>query len=141
MGFQFGLLNSKEENEQALKKHEEQLSFLPVSPLQEKHQDETPLLSEVEYEIMEYTLKGIEIHEISRKIYRSIAGVKWRLSQVYYKFNVENRLQLINKASSKGLQFFIEKYIKETKETIKVKQTFHINLDMMAHSKDKNAQV
>lgn len=137
---QLGLLSTKEENEAQIKRHEEQLSFLPANPLQEKLSTETPTLSAVEYEIMEYTLKGLEIEDIAQKIFRSIAGVKWRLSQVYWKFGVQNRLQLINKAASNGLQFYVMKYIPETKENVKVKQTFHINLDFMAHGK-ANAQV
>lgn len=132
--FQFGLFASKEENESHAKAFEQGL-ILPVNPLQEKQAIETPSLSQFEFEIMEYTLKGLTIEEIALKINRTIAAAKWRLSHVYAKFGVDSRLQLIHKASKDGLQFFTTEYIKETKEYIKTKQTFHINLDMMSHNK------
>lgn len=123
MGFQQNLLASKEENEKALQAHNEQFSFLPVPNLQERFEG-TPQLSNLELEIMHLTLSGVEIIEIAKKIFRTIACVKWRLSHVYWKFNVENRLQLINKASKEGLHFITENGIK---------QSFSINVDMMAH--------
>ena len=125
MGFQPNLFATKEENEQALQAHNEQFSFLPVPNLQERFEG-TPQLSNLELEIMHLTLSGVEIIEIANKIFRTIACVKWRLSHVYWKFNVENRLQLINKASKEGLHFITENGIK---------QSFSINVDMMAHLK------
>lgn len=126
MSFQFGLLDSKEENEKNLKKFDDQLSFLPVSNLQERFEG-TPTLSELEFEIMHMTLSGLEIAEIAKKIYRTVACVKWRLSHVYWKFNSQNRLQLINKATSEGLHFINEKS--------GVKHSFSINVDMQGHLK------
>ncbi len=126
MAYQFGLLDSKEENERKLRDFELGKT-LPVSPLQEKHTT-TPTLTEREFEIMDMTLKGYEIHEIALKIFLSIHGVKWRLSQVYAKFGVPNRLQLIKKSAREGLQFYTSSGIKHT---------FHNNLDMRAHEKDK----
>lgn len=128
MGFQFGLLDSKEENEKRLKVFDEQLAFLPVSNLQERFEG-TPVLSELEFEIMHMTLAGIEIVEISKKIFRTIACVKWRLSHVYWKFGVENRLQLINKAASEGLHFINEKS--------GIKHSFSINIDLQGHLKNE----
>jgi DNA-binding NarL/FixJ family response regulator len=125
--FQFDLLSTKEENEEKAKAFD--LS-LPVSPLQYKHVDTEPQLSEREFEIMDMTLKGLEIPDISLKIFISIAGVKYRLSNIYHKFGVKNRLQLINKAAKQGLQFRTQSGIK---------QTFHINLNMQNHdAKDKH---
>lgn len=126
MGFQFGLLDSKEENETNLKKFDDQLSFLPVSNLQERFEG-TPTLSKLEFEIMHMTLSGLEIADIAKKIYRTIACVKWRLSGVYWKFNSENRLQLINKAASEGLHFISEES--------GIKHSFSITVDMQGHLK------
>jgi len=125
MPFQFGLLQSKEENEKSLKYHDEQMSFLPVANLQERFEG-TPELSTLELEIMHMTLAAVEIKDISKQIFRTIACVKWRLSYIYWKFNVENRLQLLNKAQKEGLHFLTENGIK---------QSFSINIDMMAHLK------
>lgn len=127
--FQFGLLDTKETNEQALKKHEDQLSFLPVNPLQEKYATDTPILTSREFEIMHMVLSGLEITEIASKIRLSVAGIKWRLTQVYWKFSVENRLQLIEKSSTTGLQFMSEDFIKHT---------FHNKINLQAHLKDTN---
>lgn len=125
MGFQFGLLDTKEENEKRYDAFK-QGSLLPVSPLQEKY-SETPTLTQNEFEIMDMTLKGYEINEIALKIHLSISGVKWRLSNVYAKFGVKNRLQLIKKSAKEGLQFLT---------SAGIKHTFHNNLDMRAHEKD-----
>ncbi len=129
MGFQQSLLNTKDENEIERARHNEQMSFLPVSNLQERYEG-TPELSSREFEIMQMTLSGIEIAEIAKKIFLSVAGVKWRLSQVYWKFNAENRLQLINKAATEGLHFFTESGIKHS---------FSVNVDMQGHLKKEPA--
>lgn len=121
--FQFNLLASVEENLRNLKVHESEM--LPVGKVQERFEG-TPILSDVEFEIMHLTLSGVEIKEIALKIYRSVAGVKWRLSQVYYKFNVENRLQLIEKASREGLHFLSENGIKHS---------FSIDINLQGHLK------
>jgi len=124
MGFQPNLFASKEENDRNQKAYEDGFA-LPVANLQERFEG-TPQLSKLELEIMHLTLSGVEIIEIAKMIYRTIACVKWRLSHVYWKFNVENRLQLINKASKEGLHFITENGIK---------QSFSINVDMLAHLK------
>lgn len=122
MGFQPNLFASKEENDRNQKAYEEGFA-LPVANLQERFEG-TPELSSLELQIMHMTLSGVEIIEIAKLIFRTIACVKWRLSHVYWKFNVENRLQLINKASKEGLHFTTENGIK---------QSFSINVDMLAH--------
>lgn len=127
MGFQQGLFNTQKENDLDYDRHVSQMSFLPVSPLQEKHIESTPELTQVEFQIMDMTVKGYEITEIAMQIHRSIACVKWRLSQIYGKFYSKNRLQFIKKASTKGIQFYLESG---------VKMSFHMKLDMMAHNKD-----
>lgn len=125
MGFQPDLLSTKEDNESAHKLHIEQMSFLPVSNLQERFEG-TPELSDLELEILQATLAGVEIKGLGKEIYRTIACVKWRLSHIYWKFNVKNRLQLINKAAKGGLHFLTERGIS---------QSFSINIDMLAHLK------
>jgi len=127
MGFQPNLFASKEENDRNQKAYEDGFS-LPVANLQERFEG-TPELSSLELQIMHMTLSGVEIIEIAKLIFRTIACVKWRLSHVYWKFNVENRLQLINKASKEGLHFITENGIK---------QSFSINVDMLAHLRKEN---
>jgi len=128
MGYQQSLLDTKLEAEQKLKEHKEsQLSFLPVNPLQEKHAEETPTLTEVEFQIIDVTLKGYEITDIQKEIFRTTFCVKWRLSQIYWKFGAANRLQLIKKASGKGLQFYTQNGIK---------MSFHMTLNMNYHNKE-----
>lgn len=127
MGFQPNLFASKEENDRNQKAYEQGFA-LPVANLQERFEG-TPELSALELQIMHMTLSGVEIIEIAKLIFRTIACVKWRLSHVYWKFNVENRLQLINKASKEGLHFTTENGIK---------QSFSINVDMLAHLRKEN---
>ncbi len=127
-GFQTDLLASKDENEQSYKQYEQQ-SFLPVNPLQEKYGQDNPILTSREFQIMHMVLSGLEITDIAKKIFLSTHGVKWRLTQVYWKFGVENRLQLIEKASTTGLQFMSEDLIKHT---------FHNKVNLQAHIKEEN---
>jgi len=127
-GHQTDLLKTQEENDKAYREYE-QTTFLPVNPLQEKHALENPVLTAREFEIMHMILSGMEIPEVAKKIFLSIAGVKWRLTQVYWKFGVENRLQLIEKSSSTGLHFLSEAGIKHT---------FHNNVNLRAHEKASN---
>ena len=136
--YQPDLLKTKEENDLAFKIYNEQLSLLPVNQLQEKLNIETPTLSEREFEIMHMVLTGVEIESISLKIHLTQAGIKWRLTQIYNKFGVENRLQLIEKSSVAGLQFFITRYDKETKENYVTKHTFHNKVNLAAHESDIN---
>jgi DNA-binding NarL/FixJ family response regulator len=125
MGFQQSLLATKDENDNALKLHNEQMTFLPVSNLQERFEG-TPELSDLELEILNHTITGVEIKGLGSEIFRTIACVKWRLSHIYWKFNVKNRLQLINKASKGGLHFVTQRGIP---------QSFSLNVDMLAHMK------
>jgi DNA-binding NarL/FixJ family response regulator len=119
--YQFDLLSTIDENNRNAELFDKNL---PVSPLQYKIADEEPFLTDREFEIMDMTLKGLEIYNIAMKVCLSVAGVKYRLSNVYQKFGVQNRLQLINKASKVGLQF---------RRPSGVKQTFHIKLDTRDH--------
>ena len=129
MFYQNDLLATKDENESKYKYQLEQLTFLPINPLQEKHANEDPTLTEVEFQIIDMTLKGYEITDIQEKIFRTTFCVKWRLSQIYWKFGAANRLQLIKKACEKGLQFYTSNGIK---------MSFHMSLNMLAHLKDEN---
>jgi DNA-binding NarL/FixJ family response regulator len=126
--FQYGLLNTAEENIKLAKDHDLQISFLPVSPFQEKFVGEVEL-SARELEIMHLTLSGVEIHDIAAKIHLSSHGVKYRLSSVYWKFNVKNRLQLIKKATTSGLQFRTDSG---------VKHTFFMPINLMAVNKTES---
>lgn len=126
-GYQPNIFDTLDETNQKHKAHLEQLSFLPVNPLQEKYGQENPILTAREFQIMHMVLSGLEITDIAAKIFLSTHGVKWRLTQVYWKFGVENRLQLIEKASTTGLQFMSEDLIKHT---------FHNKVNLQAHNKD-----
>mgnify|MGYP003349231307 FL=1 len=126
-GLQFDLLDSPDERLRKKEAFENQLT-LPVAPLQEKLNADEITLTDRELEIMQLVLTGVAIPEIAIKIFLSIAGVKWRLSSVYSKFEVRNRLQLIKKCSLNGLQF---------RTTSGVKHTFHTNLNMRAHDDAK----
>lgn len=123
-GHQHDLFDSPNERLAKAKAHDENQLLLPVDPLQEKLSDGEIVLTDCELQIMELVLTGSSIPEIAFKIYRSIAGVKWRLSSVYAKFNVRNRLQLIKKCSTDGLQF---------RTSSGVKHSFHNKLNMRAH--------
>ena len=123
-GHQVDLFETESERLAKAKKYDENQISLPVDPLQEKYANGEIVLTDCEFEIMQLILTGASIPQISIKIFRSIAGVKWRLSSVYYKFSVRNRLQLINKASVDGLQF---------RTSSGVKHTFHNKLNMRAH--------
>lgn len=119
--FQFDLLKSKEEN---LKRAELfDSNALPTNVMQEKLATENPELTDREFSIMQMVLSGLSIEDIAIKIYLSRAGVKWRLSSVYHKFGVANRLELIKKSAKEGLQF-----ISETG----VKHVFHNKIDLRA---------
>ena len=121
---QYDLLLTKEENEKRL---QDKLMQLPVSPLQEKQIDQEPILTEREFQILEMTLKGVSIPDIALKIFLTMAGVKWRLGHIYEKFGAKNRLEFINKASVKGIQFRTHSGIRHN---------FHCNLDMRKHDAD-----
>lgn len=122
-GLQFDLLDSQDERQKKIVEHESQL-LLPVDPLQKKLETEETVLTDRELEIMQLVLTGVSIPDIAMKIFLSTAGVKWRLSSVYYKFDVRNRLQLIKKCSTTGLQF---------RTSSGVQHTFHNKLNLRAH--------
>ena len=122
-GFQFDMTETHDEQLKKIKEHDAQLT-LPVDPLQKKFENENVVLTERELEIMQLVLTGSAIHEIAMKIFLSVAGVKWRLSSVYSKFDVKNRLQLIKKCSQAGLQF---------RTASGVQHTFHNKLNLRAH--------
>lgn len=126
MSIQFDFLSTPEERLRTSQRHDEQLS-LPVSPLQEKILNEDPMLSDRELEIMHILLTGHSIYEIGLKIFLSMFGVKYRLSSIYSKFGCSNRIQLIKKASSTGLQF---------RNQSGVKFSFFIQLQMREHKND-----
>jgi DNA-binding CsgD family transcriptional regulator len=120
---QFDFTDSPDERLKKVEASENQL-LLPVDPLQDQLNADDIVLTERELAIMQLVLTGVEIPQIAMKIFLSIAGVKWRLSGVYSKFNVRNRLQLIKKCSTTGLQF---------RTVSGVKHTFHNNLNLRAH--------
>lgn len=124
--YQPDLLLTKEENDKRMQ--DSLLKQLPVSPLQVKQVDPEPILTEREFQILEMTLKGVSIPDIALKIFLSIAGVKWRLGHIYEKFGARNRLEFINKASVKGIQF---------RTLSGIRHNFHCNLDMRKQADTK----
>jgi DNA-binding NarL/FixJ family response regulator len=100
---------------------EEQLSMLPVDPAQNKYNLDRVILTSREFEIMQMVLTGHSIMQIARKIFLSIPGIKFRLSSIYWKFGVTNRLELIKKSCTDSLQFYVE--------DSPIKQVFHNRLD------------
>lgn len=104
-GNQFDFLDTPDERAKKLSKTDERQLLLPVDPLQDQLNAAEITLTDNEFEIMQLVLTGVEIPAIALTIRLSIAGIKWRLSSVYQKFQVRNRLQLIKKASGAGLQF------------------------------------
>jgi ATP/maltotriose-dependent transcriptional regulator MalT len=127
------------DTEETIKKkievHTEQMSFLPANPLQERFGQENPVLTPCEYEIMQLVLQGYSIIDLSIKFFISDHAVKWRLSNVYWKFGVFNRLGLIKKASIKALHFMVREFDKKTKETTLTKHTFHNDVNLRAHER------
>lgn len=119
------MLDSDEQRKKKISDHDNQMSFLPVSNLQERFIG-IPTLSDREFEIMQMTLSGVEIEQIAMKIFMTEHCVKWRLSHIYWKFNSKNRLQLINKAVKTGLHFNSESGIAHS---------FSIAIDMQGHLK------
>jgi DNA-binding CsgD family transcriptional regulator len=133
---QFDIFDTEEQRKLKIKKHDEnQLSFLPVNPLQEKFGQDEPTLTPCEYEVMHMVLSGYSIQEIGMKVFIGKDGVKYRLTNIYWKFGVHNRLELIKKSAIKALHFKIEEYDKKTKQTYITKHTFHNNVNLRAHEK------
>jgi DNA-binding NarL/FixJ family response regulator len=94
--------------------HDSQL-ILPVDPLQERLKDEEdPILTRCEYEIILETLKAFKITDLMLHVFISRFGIKYRLSNIYNKFKVKDRMELIKKASTEGLQFRTSSGIKHT---------------------------
>lgn len=124
--FQFDLLKTKEQN---LSDAQSNDLSLPASPLQQKLAITEPHLTTREFEIMHMTLSGLSIYDISLKIRLSPHGVKYRLSSVYNKFNSKNRLELLNKAATVGLQFLTDSGIRHN---------FQLSVNMREHDETKN---
>lgn len=113
-GKQFDFLDTPDERAKKISAIDEKQLVLPVDPLQDQLNAAEIILTENELEIMQLVLTGVEIPAIAMTIRLSIAGIKWRLSSVYQKFQVRNRLQLIKKASSTGLQFRTKSGVQHT---------------------------
>lgn len=133
---QFDLLDTEEQRKKKINTPENQLSFLPVHPLQEKYGTEEPTLTSCEFQIMHMVLAGHSIEEIGLKVFIGSHGVKYRLTNIYWKFQVKDRLQLIKKASSNGIQFFVREYDKKTKESSLTKHAFHNHINLRAHDRE-----
>ena len=121
VGYQYDFMETKDESLDKEKLHDSQLSLLPANPLQFKLQDEMPELTKRELEIMHMILSGYSLTEVALKIFLSLHGIKFRLGSIYWKFGVANRLQLIKRAASKGLQF---------KTSNGLAHAFHLELQM-----------
>lgn len=126
---QFDLLDSDETKAKKIADHENQLLLLPVDQMQEKYALDKIILTDREFEILHMVLSGYSIFEIAQKIFLSIAGIKFRLSSIYWKFDCKNRLELIKKSANVGLQFY---------SSSGVKHTFHNKLNMREFQKDDN---
>lgn len=109
---------------------DKQIPLLPVDPMQQKYSLDRIILSQREYEIMYMVLTGHSIYDIAQNIHLSISGIKFRLSCIYWKFNVKNRLELIKKSTTDSLQFYLE--------DSPIKQVFHNRLDFKLFEKDEN---
>lgn len=128
---QYELLDSNEIRKQKTEAFEEQLTMLPVDPMQERYSLDRIVLTEREFQILDLVLSGYSIMEIAQKIFLSIAGVKFRLSSIYWKFSVKNRLELIKKSTKESLQFYRESG---------VKHVFHNRLSLADFKDDKDEQ-
>lgn len=135
---QFDIFDSEEIKQKKSLEHDQQLMLLPVHALQEKYGQDEPTLTPCEFQIMHMVLTGYSILEIGLKVFISPAGVKYRLTNVYWKFGVENRLGLIKKTSLAGIQFFIREFDRRTKEAHLTKHTFHNHVNLRAHERDLN---
>lgn len=126
---QLDLLDSESTRKKKVADHDSQLLLLPVDPMQEKYNQDRIVLSDREFEILHLVLSGHSILEIAAKIFLSIAGIKFRLSSIYWKFDVKNRLELIKKSANEGLQFY---------STNHIKHIFHNRLNMRDFKEDTN---
>lgn len=126
---QFELLDTEEIRKKKQSDFDLQIPLLPVDPMQNQYNEDNIVLTDKEYEVLPLVLQGHSIAEIALKIFLSISGVKFRLSNLYFKFAVKNRLALIRKSTEKSLQFFIS--------DSPIKQSFHNRLDFKLFEKDK----
>jgi len=126
---QFDLLDTDETKLKKIADQDIQMTMLPVDPMQEKYALDRIVLSDREFEILHLVLSGFSILEIAYKIHLSIAGIKFRLSSIYWKFDVKNRLQLIKKSANEGLQFY---------SSNNIKHSFSNKLNMRDFKKDEN---
>lgn len=123
---QHDLFDDTATRKQKLLDHESQLK-LPVDPLQERlNDDEDPILTRCEYEIILETLKAFKISDLMLQVFISRFGIKYRLSNIYNKFKVKDRMELIKKASTDGLQF---------KTSAGIKHTFFMELRIKEYEK------
>jgi len=127
---QHEIFDSAEIRKQKEQIFEEQLSMLPVDAMQERYALDRIILTSREFEIMQMVLTGHSIIQIAKKIFLSIPGIKFRLSSIYWKFGVHNRLELIKKSCMEGLQFYVE--------DSPIKQVFHNRLDFKLFTKEQN---
>lgn len=125
---QFELLDTVEIRKKKQSDFDLQIPLLPVDPMQNQFNEDNIVLTDKEYEVLPLVLQGHSIAEIALKIFLSISGVKFRLSNLYFKFGVKNRLALIRKSTEKSLQFFIG--------DSPIKQSFHNRLDFKLFEKD-----
>lgn len=126
---QFELLDTQEIRHQKSALFDQQLTMLPVDPMQEKYNLERIVLTEREFQILEMVLSGFSIADIALTIHLSIAGIKFRLSSIYWKFDVRNRLELIKKSTKESLQFYLNSG---------VKHVFHNRLSLADFKEDIN---
>ena len=94
---------------------------LPVSTTQEFYS--VPTLTRTEFEILHMTILGFSNKEIQDNIARSSHTVKWRLANIYNKFGVKDRMELVKMAAIKGLCFMANGQ----------KQTYSIKVDAIEH--------
>lgn len=127
---QFELLDTVEVRKQKQEAFDQQLTMLPADPMQQRLALERIELSKREFEILSRVLTGYSISEIALAIFLSVAGIKFRLSSIYWKFGVRNRLELIKKSTKESLQFYIE--------DSPIKQVFHNRLSFADFKEDKD---
>lgn len=111
---------------------EDQL-ILPVDPLQENLNDkDDPFLTRCEREIILEAIRGWKITDLMLQVFISRFGIKYRLGNLYQKFKVGDRLELIKKAATDGLHF---------KTSNGIKHTIFLQLRIKEHGKDESQEL
>lgn len=87
---------------------------LPSNILFTQVTKDAPTLTDCEFEVLHMVLSGYSNADITKNIEKTNHGVKWRLTRLYNKFNVRNRVELIKLANSTGLKFRNTKGIAQT---------------------------